>query len=345
MNKRVIQLILNNFIGGFIMANKLFHFNGVQAILTDIGLDHHTANTIATASQAVDDFHEEKLIVFEDGSLFYPIVTAHKMLDTDNLDSRDASNIWMPFHFFPNNQGICEPETDNVKKLIQFVKEYQYKNETEKLLAHGILLHIYVDTYTHQGFMGLYCKHNDISDLDDNDSWDMSWLSGNLPPTIGHGEALSYPDDMWRRWSYTDNKDNHQNRDNQALFQTLTKQIYLLMLELGYDVHDLSTEQLKNYKKIFAVKGSVKDYEKKIIQKFDSITKTNVGNDEDVSYQKWKSSIMRKVQSKENKYIRTISHDSFKNSKWFIFQEISQEIRSFFKREIFPNINVKTVVY
>ncbi len=49
------------------MANKLFHFNGVQAILTDIGLSHMDANTIASASQAVDDFHEEKLIAFEDG--------------------------------------------------------------------------------------------------------------------------------------------------------------------------------------------------------------------------------------------------------------------------------------
>ena len=87
------------------MANKLFHFNGVQAILTDIGISYKAANTIASASQAVDDFHEDKLIVFEDGALFYPVVTAHKMLDPDNLDSRDASNIWMPFHFFPNSDG------------------------------------------------------------------------------------------------------------------------------------------------------------------------------------------------------------------------------------------------
>jgi Family of unknown function (DUF6765) len=327
------------------MANKLFHFNGVQAILTDIGISYKIANTIASASQAVDDFHEDKLIVFEDGSLFYPVVTAHKMLDPDNLDSRDASNIWMPFHFFPNRKGVCQPETENVRKLIQFVKDYPCRNEIEKQLMHGILLHIYVDTYTHEGFMGLHCKHNDISDLDDKDAWDMGWISGNLPPSIGHGEALSYPDDMWRRWRYTDNKDDTIDRDNQEIFLTITKQIHQLMLDLGYEVNELSKSQLRNYKKIFSKKGKAKNYEKNIIKQFDSVTKDNVGEGKDISYKKWKKNVMRKVQSKENKYIRDNSNDSFIDSKWVVFQNMSKNIRSFFKKDIFPNINIKTVVY
>jgi hypothetical protein len=327
------------------MANKLFHFNGVQAILTDIGISYKVANTIASASQAVDDFHEDKLIVFEDGALFYPVVTAHKMLDPDNLDSRDASNIWMPFHFFPNSDGVCQPETENVRNFIQFVKNYPCKNEIEKQLIHGILLHIYVDTYTHEGFMGLHCKHNDISDLDDKDTWDIGWISGNLPPSIGHGEALSYPDDMWRRWSYTDNKDDTKDRDNQKTFLTITKQIHLLMLDLGYDVNELSTSQLRNYKRIFSKIGKVKDYEKKIIKEFDLVTKDNIGEGKNISYQKWKKNVMRKIQSKENKYIRDNSNDSFKDSKWVVFQNISKNIRSFFKKEIFPTIKIKTVVY
>lgn len=327
------------------MANKLFHFNGVQAILTDIGLGYEEANTIASASQAVDDFHEDKLIVFENGELFYPVVTAHKMLDPDNLDSRDASNIWMPFHFYPNREGVCEPETENVKKLIQFVKDYPFDNEIDKHLIHGILLHIYVDTYTHEGFMGLLCKHNDISDLDDKDTWDIGWISGNLPPSIGHGEALTYPDDMWRRWSYTDNKDNTKDRDNQKTFLTITKKIHSLMLDLGYGVNELSTSQIRNYKRIFSIKGNVKDYEKEIIKEFDLVTKDNVGSGKNISYQKWKKNVMRKVQSKENKYIRDNSNDSFKNSKWVVFQRISKDIRSFFKKDIFPNIKINTVVY
>ncbi|WP_027360133.1 DUF6765 family protein [Desulforegula conservatrix] len=328
------------------MANELFHFYGLQAILTDLGLQCLEANTIASASQAVDDFHEDKLITFENGELFYPIITAHKMLDSKNLDSRDASNIWMPFHFFPDRDGVCQPDTENIEKLIEFVKEYQLNNDIEKHLLHGILLHIYVDTYTHQGFMGLHCKHNDISNLDDKDSIDISWLAGNLPPCIGHGEALTYPDDMWRRWSYTDNKGNTINRDNQNTFIRIVKNIRILMSELGYQVNELSNAQLRAYKNIFKIKGDNSKYEDRIINEFNSITIDNVGNDKNIDYQKWKQSIMKKVQSKENKYIRSNSLDfSFDESKWFLFQKIAKDIRTFFKSEIFPNIRITTTIY
>ena len=328
------------------MANELFHFNGVQAILTDIGLSLEEANTIASASQAVDDFHEDKLVCFENGELFYPVVTAHRMLDPDNLDSRDASNIWMPFHFFPNHKGVCEPDTDNVDKLIQFVKDYPLRNTHEKHLLHGILLHIYVDTYTHQGFMGLFCKHNDISDLDDKDTWDVAWLKGNLPPSIGHGEALTYLDDMWRRWCYTDANNKTVNRDNQKLFLKITRNIQKLMCELGYEVNALSRAQERNYKRIYAIKGDEKEYEGRIKREFDAITKDNVGERENISYQKWKKDVMRKVQSKENKYIRDNSIPyPFDDSKWVTFQKLSKDIRTFFKKEIFPNMRIDTTVY
>lgn len=326
------------------MANKLFHFNGIQAILTDIGLSYKQANTIASASQAVDDFHEDKLITFEDGELFYPVITAHRTLDLDNLDSRDASNIWMPFHFFPDTDGICKPDTKNINKLIKFVKNYPYKNDLEKQLLHGILLHIFVDTYTHHGFMGLHCKHNDISDLDDKDKLDISWITGNISPSIGHGEALTYPDDMWRRWSYSDNKDNTVERNNQEVFLTITKNIQSLMSKLGYEVNNLSNEQLDKYKKIFK-KSTKNDYAKKIAKSFNAITKNNVGNEKNISYQKWKKSVMRKVQSKENKYIRNVSIEDFNNSRWVLFQKLAKDVRSFFKKEIFPNIRIKTTIY
>ena len=42
------------------MANELFHFHGVQAILTDLGLNCAAANRIASASQAVDDASKKR---------------------------------------------------------------------------------------------------------------------------------------------------------------------------------------------------------------------------------------------------------------------------------------------
>ncbi len=80
---------------------------------------------------------------------------------------------------------------------------------------------------------------------DDKDTWDASWITGNLPPSIGHGEALTYPDDMWRRWSYSNNKDNTIDKDNQEIFLAITKNIQSLIVELGYNVNALSKPQLR----------------------------------------------------------------------------------------------------
>lgn len=326
------------------MAGKAFHFNGIQAILTDIGVDFDKANIIASASQAVDDFTDEKLIVFDDGKLFYPIVTAHKSLDPDNLDSRDASNVWMPFHFFPNNNGICKPDTPNVKKLIKYVKNQIAGNncsDVEKNLYVGIILHILVDTYTHEDFIGLYCRHNDISSLDDEDEFDMGPLANALP-AIGHGEAFTYPDDMWRKWSYKDSRNIPRERDNREVFYTITQKIPEYLNELGIENKGMNDAKAKKYKPIFAMKFEKK---KKVHEKaFDEITLKKVPDSSDISYKQWKNMTLRGVQSKENIYIKK-DPDNFEFSEWFLFQKAAKNIRSFFKNEIFPKLIIKTKVY
>ena len=321
------------------MAGKEFHFNGIQAILTDIGFDPERANRIASASQAVDDFTDEKLIVFDDGKLFYPVVTAHKALDVDNIDSRDASNVWMPFHFFPNDNGVCQPDTPNVEKLIGYVKKRISEDactEVERNLYTGILLHILVDTHTHQEFMGLYCRHNDISGLDDKDHFGRNIFS-DFPPAIGHGEALTYPDDVWRRWCYKDCRDKKRDRDNQKLFYTITRKIPEYLNQLGLRNEGLSSAKLKKYKSVFAM-------EKDHADGFDDITRKNVPADFDMSYKYWRDLTLRGVQSKENIFIKT-DPDHFETSEWFLFQKIARDIRNFFKQEIFPQLTIKTKVY
>ncbi len=321
------------------MAGKAFHFNGIQAILTDIGVDIEKANMIASASQAVDDFTEDKLIVFDDGKLFYPIVTAHKSLDSNNLDSRDASNVWMPFHFFPNNNGVCEPDTPNVKKLIKYVKDKITEDgcsDIEKNLYVGILLHILVDTYTHKGFMGLYCRHNDISALDEEGVIDLGSLANALP-AIGHGEALTYPDDMWKKWSYKDSRDKKQKRDNKEVFYNIVQKVPEFLNKLGINNTGMDGAKAEKYKPIFAMK---KNHEKE----FDKITKSNVAEDSNISYKHWRDLTLRGVQSKDNICIKKNSA-TFKSSEWFLFQKIAKDIRRFFKNEIFPKLTIKTKVY
>ncbi len=321
------------------MAGKSFHFNGIQAVLTDLGMDAKKANMVASASQAVDDFHEDKLIVFDDGRMFYPVVTAHKSFDADNLDSRDASNVWMPFHFFPNAHGVCEPDTPNVDLLIQFVKtridstEY---TDNEKCLYLGILLHILVDTFTHRGFMGLYCRHNDISALEDEDAFDLGFTANALP-AIGHGEALTYPDDMWRRWSYRDHQDVKQTRDNKEVFSDIVEKIPGYLQRLGMETREMDRAKASKYKEIFAM-------EEGHDKAFDQITLANVPAGESIGYQYWRDQTLRGVQSKDNTWIK-IDPNTFESSNWVLFQKAAKEIRTFFKEAIFPGLTINTKVY
>ncbi len=327
------------------MAGKEFHFNGIQAILTDIGVGVEQANIIASASQAVDDFTDEKLIVFDDGKLFYPIVTAHKAFDADNLDSRDASNVWMPFHFFPDYDGVCKPDTPNVDKLIEYGKAQitgGHCSDAEKNFYAGILLHILVDTHTHQGFMGLHCRHNDISELDDKDKFIPTFLV-NVLPAIGHGEACTYPDDMWRRWSYKDCKDEKQDRDNQETFYTITRKVPEYLTALGIENEGLDEEKAGKYKTVFAMKKA-NDKDTIHEEKFDAITRSNVGEGSDISYKYWRDLTLKGVQSKDNVYVKQ-NPDNFETSEWFLFQKTARDVRSFFKKEIFPTLTIKTKVY
>lgn len=324
------------------MANKLYHFNAIQAILSDIGIPLQEANTIATASQAVDDFHESKLIVLDDGSLFYPTVTAHRMLDLKNLDSRDASNIWMPFHFYPNEYGVCAPETENVQKLTEYVKgQLPNLSQSAKLLLTGIYLHIIVDTYTHQGFIGLYCQHNDISQLDDSNVIDFGFIKGNVAPAIGHGEALSYPDDMWRNWSYKTSNGELVTRNNIEIFKQVTRKLPEYLSALGYDANELTEEQLSDYCNIFSLNT---DHGKDPKSAFDRRTLANFPNG-DIEYKHWKSHVIRPVQSKENRYKRIVDAQQFQESEWFQFQLLARGLRAFFKTSIFPNLKLDTKVY
>jgi len=323
----------------------MFHFNGLQALLLCCGIPAERANLIATASQAVDDFHEDELLVFENGEPFYPVVTAHRTLDHRNIDSRDASNIWMPFHFFPNEKGVCEPETENIEKLLGFYNDYSDvmgKNNKQRDLLTGILLHIIVDTYTHKGFMGLYCRHNDISDLDDNESIDIGWIAGNIPPSIGHGEALTYPDDMWRKWSYTDNLNKRVERNNRNIFLEIVEKVPGYLRKMGYDVNELDNEQTEKFKQIF----SKVDKKNKVASgEFNKITASCLDYDFNFQYKKWKNQIMRRANTRQNRYIRIVDKEEYLNSEWYLFQKLAEKVRIFFKSDIFPELRIETKVY
>jgi len=93
------------------------------------------------------------------------------------------------------------------------------RHATNALHRLGVSLHVYVDTWAHQGFCGTESKHNTVlfleGDHHDHATW-LSKLEDMLADTVhnveavgldvisglGHGGALHFPDMPWATWKY-----------------------------------------------------------------------------------------------------------------------------------------------
>ena len=88
----------------------------------------------------------------------------------------------------------------------------------------GIVAHVYVDTWAHQGFAGVNHRVNQVRDVrqegvpDERFNQKMWRFFGGMlrqsVPPIGHGAALSYPDRPYLRWSYVNGLDQVVVRRN-----------------------------------------------------------------------------------------------------------------------------------
>jgi len=228
------------------------------------GFDHSDANIIAWSAQYVDDATEEGYIAFTNRGMYYHIASAHKMLDYRNLDELANHRAWIPFHFLPGNAGlpvgagddidftqrvICRPNSfvarDMIDECIQRKDEMPYS-----LHQLGIAMHVYADTWAHQGFSGISHRLNRVSDLRDpenkpfrkmirhiNDYYSR-WsriknrvmeslgfdpeasatrlINDFLP--LGHGAALSLPDKPYLVWRYRNGAGEEVLRDNPREF-------------------------------------------------------------------------------------------------------------------------------
>jgi hypothetical protein len=88
------------------------------------------------------------------------------------------------------------------------------------LVKLGMVLHVYADTFSHQGFSGLISKVNDIARLRRISKLPWDWLDkiksigrfflkdkvdkllDSAAPCYGHAQALTYPDLPYLIWSY-----------------------------------------------------------------------------------------------------------------------------------------------
>lgn len=202
------------------------------------GFNKSKAFIIAYSAQYVDDATNSGIINFKNGAMYSRISSAHKMLDYRNSDELANHQVWIPFHFLPGNGGLApgeNPDGSFINKLVCRPDSYVARDMLRSCVQDrlkpyglhrlGVTMHVYADTWAHQGFAGVKNDINEAKNLKSNNkSLDRSFankianffLSEAFP--LGHGAALSHPDRPSLVWEYNDNSGNKVKRDNSEIF-------------------------------------------------------------------------------------------------------------------------------
>ncbi len=237
-----------------------FHHGVTYAVARLAGFDDPDAQIIAYSAQYVDDATNAGIIQFNNGTEFNHISSAHKFLDYRNFRELAHHQVWMPFHFLPGNGGlpndqspvgsyieklICRPNSYVAQDMVATCINSKYVNNTavnsrltgqrspHSLYRLGITMHVFADTWAHQGFAGINHQVNEAKILVDAqgkvDQKSMErikryfnknfvnrlahlFISEVFP--LGHGAVLSNPDRPYLKWGYTNGLNQHVMRDN-----------------------------------------------------------------------------------------------------------------------------------
>lgn len=213
-----------------------FHYGVIYVVTRLAGMDREQAQIVAHACQYVDDSTFPGILEFQDGETYERFASAHSMYDFKNASNKDDRVVWAPFHFLPAGHGetleeksICRPDSEIARAMVRRAIAGERANNSLHRL--GITLHVYVDTWAHQGFSGTISRHNVVKTLVGDDHDHATWF-GKLKELLefaednalshvldsisklGHGAALHFPDMPWAKWKYVNGHDMEIEREN-----------------------------------------------------------------------------------------------------------------------------------
>ena len=216
------------------------HYYGVYALALLAGLNKEAAETIAVASQYVDDSITDHTLDHESGAKLIPEETAHHAGSIRNLDRDHQRYIWIPFHFFPGNEGqhlterlVCREDGKLAKEMVRHHLGLAKRPFALELM--GVTAHVYADTFAHFGFSGVSSRRNKVRNEDieiikaskrTRNYWDKEkpkffrkygkrggfWRNIKrsifsagaevMSGALGHGAVLTFPDQPYLHWKY-----------------------------------------------------------------------------------------------------------------------------------------------
>jgi hypothetical protein len=203
--------------------------------------------------------------------MYARISSAHKMLDYRNFAALADHLVWVPFHFLPGNGGLPagrDPDGPFVRKLVCVPDSPVARDMVDAAIAQrskrhglhrlGIAMHVYADTWAHQGFAGVshainHARHLTTGPEAQPDVSKMNrlkryFLNEALP--LGHGAVLGNPDRPYLLWGYTNGHGERIVRDNPRDFVLAANRMCQAMQRyraggVGQDPPGLSARDLR----------------------------------------------------------------------------------------------------
>jgi hypothetical protein len=329
---------------------KDFHYYAVYQLAKLAGFGSDDSETIAYASQYVDDATESEPIEPFPDQHFDTVRTAHYNLGA--FDWNVQKKIYMPFHFLPTTIRWESPagfsyctiqarEDDNNLLSNKLIDDALLENNKRfRFIRLGVALHTITDTFSHFGFSGRHHNENDVDKIwlaKSGGSWKLKPFESHIVdmfvPMIGHVEASSYPDYPYLKWRYTNGKGKMRTRDNLKLSLNAINFIYK-KLKVARDSSnkssDLSQDHPDDYtrfKLILKQKGNLE----KRIERWKNYT-----NATEYNKHKWrKAAIIGDVKwdnmSRSERKIHTRQlkgRANFDTSKWAYFHRAALKQRS-----------------
>ncbi|MCB1985843.1 MAG: hypothetical protein H6936_10295 [Burkholderiales bacterium] len=357
-----------------------FHHAATYVLARLAGFKHTEADIVAYSAQYVDDATNSGVIRFTNGALYRHISSAHKTADYRNFVDLANHVVWVPFHFLPGNGGlpagqspagdfveriICRPNSPVAQDMVEDC--INHKHSAYALHRLGITMHVYADTWAHQGFAGINHKVNDISNLDDVDNpgsalvnrmkiffgdlFDLkaSKLVGDTLP-LGHGAALSYPDRPYLKWQYVDHNNKTVEKDNTRIFMDACENMYQAMKRfLAGDAHaqvaglpENDKNKIEHLLRTLQDENSKKRHLKWLQHiasgyfSFQPETLTYVEKGEG----SWKHLALGTTKSKDDKFEKFEYSDAFMTSNWKLFHDALQAHRFHVLHQLLPSYSI-----
>ncbi len=224
------------------------HFYGTYALARAAGINAKRAQVIAYAAQYVDDSTDNNSEVHEDGGMFQTIATAHtntEAIGNAAADQTEQRQVWVPFHFYPGNEGetlserlLCRKDSAIAREMVQNHIRHAAREESYALPLLGVMAHVYADTFSHYGFSGVSSRWNKVDgqsfELDVENQEMKTYVMGKFSSflnkyspsfvtknfrniaskgasvatgALGHGAVGTYPDRPFLKWRFNYKKD------------------------------------------------------------------------------------------------------------------------------------------